>query len=133
MLAPIACKILDITSSINVDDKAHISDPVMKISIPTWNTIVFPNRSPSFPIRGIAEVIMSRYAKTIHWISDIPTPKLFWMVTSETFMIEESRADKKTPKLVAATILYGPIFGFCETWDDPVSCSILNPLLKINH
>jgi hypothetical protein len=57
---------------------------------------------------GIAEVIISRYATTTHWIADIVTPKLVCIVKSETFTIDESRAPRKIPKLVAATILYGP-------------------------
>ena len=57
---------------------------------------------------GIADVTISRYATTTHWIAAIDTPKLSFMVTSETFTIDASSALRKIPKLVAATILYGP-------------------------
>jgi hypothetical protein len=57
---------------------------------------------------GIADVTIRRYATTTHWIAAIGTPRLSCIVTSETLTIDASSALRKTPKLVAATILYGP-------------------------
>ena len=102
-------------SSIMLCAWPHSAEPIRKMTIDAWNSVLRPNWSPSLPHSGVDAVVASRYAVTTQdrWLRPPRSPT---MVGSAVATMVWSSAASRIASMRAVKMMSRPPRGRTAAW-----------------